>query len=130
MATVTEKNVMAGTTPAVEGAMQPGVTKVKLNGKSKTIAGNAPLTGQQLHQLAGFPDKLVTASGEEVPNEHEEFKYSGDLELVTKHDLSGADAINPEHVLAPSGPKVDPPHADTVSGIPSEDNTVIVAKKK
>lgn len=121
---ITESNLMGGlTSPASPNVPQPGVTVFKIDGMSKSIAGG-PVTGFALHQVAGFPDKLETADGQEVKNNHDEFKVLGDMQFVTKFNMSGAQGFNPEHKLDDSGPKVDPPHSQTVSGLQPEEPAI------
>lgn len=84
-------------TPAVEPQPPAPVSKaavtaakaliqLKLDGKMKTVY--APVTGAQLHSLAGsiegYPLKLETLDGVEVPNDNEPFAVENDQEFTTK----------------------------------------------
>ena len=121
---LTESNVMSGiTSPASPNAAQPGVTVLKIDGMKKSIAGG-PITGFALHQLAGFPDELHAVGGSKVENNYDPYTVTADAEFVTKFRMSNAEGFNDEHKLADDGPKVDPPHSQTVTGLKPEQVSV------
>ena len=63
---------------------QTGMVRFKLDGPVKTV--NTPVTGAQLHRMAGaidgYPVKLK-AGGSEVPDNDEPFEIKQDQELST-----------------------------------------------
>ena len=66
--------------PITEGTIPSGSVRFKLNGLTKSI--NLPVTGAELHRLAGNPATLITGDVA-VPNTSAPFVLTQDAELVS-----------------------------------------------
>jgi hypothetical protein len=114
-----------------EGNLTPGnlgVIRFRLDGVVKTL--NGPVTGNSLHAVAGYPDRLETADGREVPKNGDEFKIDPDSEFVTKISMGKRDQLNPEHLIPANSTVIDPVHGQTVQHVSDEEKRDIEERQR
>lgn len=91
------------TEAGLKGAISASsILHVTIDGVHKTIAGGTP-TGEALHALAGYPEKLFTVAGDEVKKDFVEVKDYRDGEFFTSFDVVEMEEYGP-HITAPELP--------------------------